>query len=252
MEYRFAPRSSIYEHLASGRVIHSRPGAVAFPARLGLELFDRACSALLSRGREPPFHLYDPVCGGGYLLTTIALLRPAVLARISASDIDPDILALGRANLALCTKAGLETRRQEIRRLLDLYGKKSHADALASVTVLERLRNQQNIPDVGFEVFQADATNSGAIAGKLGGHSVDIVVADVPYGFGAQWRTEAGVTTNTREQIASMATALLPILNRPAALVVCTADKGKISHDGYRVEARLSAGKRKITMLIRE
>ena len=64
-------------------------------------LFSAAWRTFRRVGRHGPFTLYDPCCGGAYLLTTIALLHGKEFALLMASDIDGEMLELARDNLSL-------------------------------------------------------------------------------------------------------------------------------------------------------
>src|SRR5437762_331229 len=126
MKYRLAVCRENYEEFAGGRVLYGGPGSSAFPVRLASEVFQSCESRLARHGALPPYTLYDPCCGEGYLLTVIGFLHGAHLTRIIASDIDPEAVERARRNLSLLTAAGLDRRLQEIQRLIDAYDKPSH------------------------------------------------------------------------------------------------------------------------------
>ena len=52
--------------------------------------------------------------------------------RIYASDVDGSMVEYAKRNLGLLSHSGLAKRRQEIKRLYEMYGKQSHLDALRS------------------------------------------------------------------------------------------------------------------------
>src|SRR5919198_6265316 len=101
MKYRFATERVTYEDYASGRILYGRPGFTAFPVRLASELFQRCADRLAQEGKPPPYSLFDPCCGGGYLVTVAGLLHGDRLAGILASDIDPEAVDLAGRNLSL-------------------------------------------------------------------------------------------------------------------------------------------------------
>src|SRR5690349_6954969 len=103
MAYRFALDHEDYSDFAAGRVFYGLPGHPAFPVRLASEIFQR-CRAI-SAAQLPS--IYDPCCGGAYLLSTLAYLHGKDIRRIVASDVDQSILQTADANLALLTIDGL-------------------------------------------------------------------------------------------------------------------------------------------------
>jgi len=106
-----------------------------------------------------PLTLYDPCCGGAYLLTTVALLHGQEFSCLYASDVDREMLELARANLSLLTPAGIDRRIAEIRQLIDLYGKDSHRQALRSA---ERIRAMvEQIPHLSVKCLQVDVLQPG-------------------------------------------------------------------------------------------
>src|SRR2546421_8643108 len=67
---RRPPRSTLFPYttLFRSRVLYGGPGSSAFPVRLASEIFQRCRSRLAHQGAPPPYTLYDPCCGEGYLL----------------------------------------------------------------------------------------------------------------------------------------------------------------------------------------
>src|SRR3954454_13430762 len=101
MKYRFVPQRENYEDYAGGRVLFGRPGNTAFPVRLASEIFQRCADRLARSGVPPPYSIYDPCCGSGYLLTVIGLLHGDRIARILASDVNLHALEFAQRNLSL-------------------------------------------------------------------------------------------------------------------------------------------------------
>ena len=114
MLYRFASERRDYSDYASGRVFMGRPGHPAFPIRLASELFQRCLAVRRAGGLTGPCVLYDPCCGGAYLLSTLAYLHWHEIDRVIGSDIDEEALALAARNLSLLTLEGLDRRIQDL------------------------------------------------------------------------------------------------------------------------------------------
>jgi hypothetical protein len=246
-QYRFTQAQN-FEAFASGRVFYARPGQPAFPARLASEVFQRALWHWRAAGGLGPCRLYDPVCGGAYWLAVLGFLHREEIAAIYASDVDGEALALAARNLALLTPAGLERRIAEIEQMLAQFGKPSHAGALESALQLRqgraaRLGQQALVP----RIFQADAADPAQIRQGLGGQPVDIVLADVPYGWHSNWQSggDSGKSSPLWQMLAALRTAL------PAqTLLAIAADKGqKIYHEDYLRLEKFQLGRRRIELL---
>jgi 23S rRNA (guanine2535-N1)-methyltransferase len=242
MKYRFATHRENYEDYAGGRVLHGRPGQAAFPVRLASEVFQRCCHRLAARGAAPPYALYDPCCGSGYLLTVVGLLHGALLSRILASDIDPQAVEQARRNLSLLTAVGLDRRLEAIRQLFDAYRKPSHQGALESG---RRLKASLTAAHEAIEVacFPFDVTGDAGWPGELG--SVDIVLADLPYGRVTSWHS-ASTSTDAAQMLLSRIDAILA----PTSVVALIANREQAtSHAGYRRVGSLAIGKRRVQLL---
>ncbi len=151
MQYRYVTEKENYEDFAAGRVLLSQGGTTSFPVRLASEIFQR-CAGYFPTGQR--LRVYDPCCGGGYLLTVLGLLHGACIQSLHGSDIDVDIVRLAVDNLRLLTTEGLDERQDTLRYLADTYNKPSHQDALASV---ERLRQWLPASPITTEMWVADA-----------------------------------------------------------------------------------------------
>src|SRR5690606_6304478 len=103
--------------------------------------------------------VYDPCCGGGYLLTVLGFLHSARIQSLHGSDTNPAIVSLASDNLKLLTAEGLDTRRDTLQNLADTYNKSSHHEALQSV---ERLRQCLPASPITTQTWAADALQSGA------------------------------------------------------------------------------------------
>jgi hypothetical protein len=90
----------------------------------------------------------------------------------------------------------------------------------------------------------------------LAGRRVDLVLADVPYGWHSQWQiVDGGTESQPTEQITSltpieaMLRALHSILNPGAVLAVAYDKSQKIQHERYHRLERFQVGKRRIMIL---
>lgn len=75
MEYLFEKSKKNYEDLASGNVLYNAQGIASFPVRLTSEIIQRCFDLLQKKGGIRPYSMYDPCCGGAYLLTVIGFLH---------------------------------------------------------------------------------------------------------------------------------------------------------------------------------
>jgi hypothetical protein len=239
MTYRFALERADYTDLSAGRVLQSLPGHPAFPVRLATEIFQR-CAAILNA--TAPYRVYDPCCGGGYLLTVIGSLHKAQISTLYGSDIDPDALHLAERNLALLTRAGLTQRIAQISEMLAQYGKPSHADALESA---KRLSTAVEDRDLATHLFAADATSIEEVTRNLQATRIDLVITDLPYGKQSVWQTDHP----TQPESWHLLVALRPILTENAVVAICANKQQKIAHEGYRRAEHFQVGKRRIVIL---
>jgi hypothetical protein len=249
MPYRFARERLDYADFASGRVFHSLPGRTGFPVRLADEIFQRCLAIRAAHGQHEPATLYDPCCGGGALLCTLAYQHWPDLRQVIASDADPDAVALATRNLALLTPAGLAERRRGIESRHQEFGKVSHAEALASVdrlsTQLSEHLQSHTLPTRG---FVANALDGEALRSQIGSGAVDLVITDVPYGQHSAWIRNPGAD-RSENLIWHLLEALRPIL-APRAMLAIVSDKGqRARHERYSQVGRLQIGKRRASFL---
>lgn len=238
LKYIYETEQKNYQDFASGRVLYNQKGATAFPVRLASEIFLRSKAYLKEKGHEGLITIYDPFCGGAYLLTVLGFLHGRYLSRIIASDIDENILSLARRNLALLKGDGLEKRIEEINSDLSSYGKVSHEEALHSALKLKELQADIN-QLLEIKCFQADA-------GKVSlpvGEKVDLVLTDLPYGQITHWSSadENGLELFL-ENIESL-------LKPTSILAIISVKEQKIEHKSYNRIKHFTIGKRRVSFL---
>ena len=245
MPYRFAHERPDYTDFAAGPVLYSLPGRPAFPVRLTTEIFQRCQAHLQRAGSASPYTVYDPCCGSGYLLTTLAYLHWPALRRLAASDVDADVIPLATRNLSLLTLSGVDTRIAQLAELSRQFGKTSHAQALASAERLRaRLLAYRQLPPISSQVFVANALDAAELRAHLAPGAIDIVITDLPYGQRTAWQA-----IDSDSEAHSPEWQLLEALRRvlaPLSIVAIIAGKQrKAAHDGYLRVGQLQIGKRR-------
>jgi len=242
MEYKYAADDRSYSCFASGSVLYNKRGATSFPARLSSEIFQRCAEILRKAGNEGPYTVYDPCCGGAYLLTVLGFLHGRRIKRIIASDIDAGILELAGRNLSLLTMPGLKQRISQIKGMIAEYGRDSHREALQNAIKLEELLAQRfgeiDISCYEWDILKHD--NAGSPA-----ENVDIAITDIPYGGIAHWVGE----TDSGRAVHDFLQNIYPALGEGAVAALVAPKKTIISHGLYRRIERFNAGKRQIVIL---
>jgi len=225
MIYKYAAKLN-YEYLAAGGVLKSYQGNTNFPVRLGHEIFNRCLEHC--EGKEQ-ISFYDPMCGSGYLLTTIAVLNFEKIQSIYASDIDLKVLEVAKKNLRLLTKEGISERQEEIKAMIELYDRASHKTNLAYIKNFE----ETVAKDIPFDVFQRDLF-SDPLDSKI---TPDIVMMDLPYDKVVSYKG-AFSENNLKNQIAAL------IQNKTVVAVIKNKiQKLKIELQSNRLE-KFNIGKR--------
>lgn len=237
MQYLHETEPKDYSDLASGRVLYNRRGATAFPVRLASEIFLRSLDYLRDRKVHEPIEVYDPCCGSGYLLTTLAFLHSSRLSRIVASDVDPDMVFLARRNLALLTPAGIDGRMLEIESHLERFGKDSHRKALEAAARLQATRDSCG-QQLEIQCFRANA-----LVGLEGTRPVDLVLSDLPYGEVTKWSC-AGEDCSV-----ALLDSVLAVLKPVSMVAIVTAKREKIKHPAYCRIKHFAVGRRRVTFL---
>lgn len=249
MNYRFAADDVDYALFAGGQVFFGLPGQAAFPARLASEVFLRCAHRLARDGVAGPYVVYDPLCGLAVHLATMALLHWELVDAILCADVEPEVVAVARRNLALLTMAGMEQRMAQLAGMIATYGKASHRLSLARAEILhDRLRRHLQSHPLRVHAFCADATAPPLSRGSLP-RPIDIVFADIPYGRRSSWRLAETQSEAGADPIRQMLSALHGILPTHAVVAVASDNRQKVSHEQYERFKQLRAGKRRITLL---
>ena len=226
MEYKYCENDN-FEDFASGRVIYGGTSVPNFPVRLGNEIFRRC---LIYKKGKDNLTVYDPCCGGGYLLTVLSMLNPCI-TEIVGSDIDDSMLQIAERNFSLLSQDGLAKRKQELKELAQKYGKQSHLDALNSLGNLKTLCRSG---DFSYRTFHADCTKP--IQDSL---HPDIIITDSPYGNLVSWEGAAESPLNLMyRQLAKMS-------HEDTILAVIMDKKQKPEANGWLRLEKQQLGKRK-------
>ncbi|MCL2605257.1 MAG: hypothetical protein FWD90_12325 [Defluviitaleaceae bacterium] len=229
MQYKYAADAN-YEDFASGRVIRHKTGGTNFPVRLAQEIF---CRCVYNSEAKNNLCLYDPCCGGGYLLTAIGLLNYSLIQSIIASDCDTDAVLITEQNLRLLTAEGINERISHLHHLHVQYGKPSHSQAIESAEKLNGYIDKTR--SINVTTFRADILHAGALTDM--GFKADIVFTDIPYDNLTAWNNDGGATDFTEN--------LLPVLHPHSVVAVCSNKQQKITADCFTRLEKQKIGKRK-------
>lgn len=220
-----------FEDLASGKVIVHRAGYPNFPVRLAQEIFSRCLHHL---DNPDSVCIYDPCCGGGYLLTVLGFLNFERIKTIIASDISDDAIQLTNENLTLLDKNGLKKRIWQINDLLSLHNKNSHIEALNSATnLLEILVNSTH--EIERKVFKIDILSKFPLDNS--NFKADIIFTDVPYGNLVEWQNGNKDNINLLDQ-------LLPVTKEKTVVAICSDKSQKFQSDNFQRMEKQVVGKR--------
>lgn len=233
MEYKFSDKEN-YEDFASGRVIYGNAQIPNYPVRLVNEIFRRS---LQYCKKKDHLTVYDPCCGGGYLLTVLGLCNGTAISRILGSDIDETMLQYARKNLGLLTKEGLNHRIQEINNMLEQFQKESHKEALDSALRLK----QELLTEMESMVFQADCTKKLLDLGEL-----DVIITDIPYGNLVSWKD------GQEDALDCMLSSLAEVSNQDTILALSMDKKQKYTCTKWRRLEKQNIGKRRFELLQKE
>lgn len=230
MEYKYGKNEN-YEDFASGRVIYSDQGITNFPVRLAIEIFGRCLSYI---DKETGVTVYDPCCGGAYLLTILGFNYNNVIGKIIGSDINEVALQTADKNLGLLSAVGLSKRKKELEQLYQQYQKQSHKEAIESVTRFESLLVENEIQ---VELFRQDCIQPIK-------HTIcpDIIITDVPYGELVEWENDG------ENHINLMLDRLYDLSSKNTILAVCSNKKQKIAGEKWKRLEKHNIGKRKFEL----
>jgi len=230
MVYKYCKNEN-FEDLASGKVIVHRAGYPNFPVRLAQEIFSRC---LFYLDNPDNVCIYDPCCGGGYLLTVLGFLNFNKINTIMASDIDDDAIQLTNENLLLLDQNGLKQRIQQINDLLSLYSKQSHLEALNSATnLLSILTSSPH--EIERNVFKTDILSNSPLDNQ--NFKADIIFTDVPYGNLVKWQ-------NGNKNNIHLLDQLLPVTKEKTVVAICSDKSQKFQSDNFQRLEKQIIGKR--------
>jgi hypothetical protein len=242
MSYKFATENINYEDYSSGRVLFNQHGTTSFPVRLTSEIFQR-CENILNEGsKDERYTIYDPCCGGAYLLTTIGYLHGNKVLKLYGSDVDEGVIPLAKKNLSLLTISGLNERIDQINKMILDYNKASHREALQSALKLKkRLGSRTHIIDT--DCFVCDATKDTDMKNTIS--NFNIVITDLPYGDVVQWNDGQ----EQSEAIKKLLNNLLPKLAINSVVAIISTKKTVIKHEKYERIEHFNLGKRQVVFL---
>jgi uncharacterized small protein (DUF1192 family) len=192
--------------------------------------------------------VYDPCCGGAYLIAVLAYLHWNEIGEINVSDVDAQALSIAQRNLSLLSLTGIERRIAEIEEMRRLYKKDSHDAARQSAEVIkERLLQLAGTHPIPVCWFQADALHSAGLQEHFAGNPPDVVITDIPYGIRSQWLL-AG-PAQKQEAAWLLLESLRDVLAAEAVVAIASIKGQKIAHAGYRQVGKLKSGKRQVLVL---
>ncbi|GAB6927060.1 hypothetical protein JCM10914A_10430 [Paenibacillus sp. JCM 10914] len=242
MEYLYESVQRSYEDYASGRVLYNAHGTTSFPVRLASEIAQRCFHILEQKGAGGPYSLYDPCCGGAYLLTVLGLMHGQRFSSVIGSDVNPEVLAIANKNLSLLTHQGLDHRIGQLQELFERYHKPSHQEALQSAARLKVLLDRSRLEDAS--CYPADITDSQSQAALNRPAGIHMVITDLPYGDIVSWHGGSG------EPVREFFEQIHPMLDPGHSVVAVIADKGqKLRHDRFKRLQQFKAGKRQVAIL---
>ena len=242
MNYRFALENRNYEDYSSGRVFYNKKGTTSFSVRLASEIYQLCKSILMKQGCNKPYVLYDPCCGGAYLLASISFLHGEEISKIFASDVDEAVIPLAQKNLALQTTEGMDQRIIEIQKMIVEYGKESHFRALESALKLKSiLERRSNTIEV--KCFVSDITKNNNLCNTI--HDVNMIITDLPYGEIVSWDS----IEDEKVAVEKLLDNVIIVMSSESVIAIISRSKSKIKHKDFKKVMRFVMGKRQITIL---
>ena len=233
MVYKYFPNNN-YEDFSSGRVLYHKSNFTNYPVRLAGEIFS-GCLEYSKKKNE--LCLYDPCCGGAYMVTVLGFLFNEVIRTIYCSDISNEAIELAYKNISLLSCSGIENRKNELHNLMKKYGKESHKNALNSLEKIRKLIKNE----ITGNIFQTDILNKNEVISQK--FIADIVITDVPYGNLVNWSGNSG------EEINELLNGIIPIINSDTIIAISHNKKQKINNLKYKVVEKIQAGHRKIEIM---
>src|SRR5690606_19521407 len=180
MVYRFAQERQDYHDFAAGAVFRASPGHPAFPVRLTSEIFQRCLDIRKREGLTGRCSVYDPCCGEGYLLASLAFLHWADIHAMYGSDAKQRILETARHNLNLLDPDGLQRRIEQIESMIRQFGKLAHREAYQSAHRLKaHLLESYKSHAMTAHTFNANIITDNLTAYLIA--PIDLVITDIPY-----------------------------------------------------------------------
>ena len=153
-------------------------------------------------------------------------------------------------NLGLLHMSGLERRIAEISGMVAQFGNNSHALALENALHLKhQLATCLQGRPIATRVFQADATDSRAVAAALAGARPDVIITDIPYGWRSNWSANSLALAEDLDPVQALLGSLLPVLAHHAVVAIAAAKTDKVRHERYHRLDKFQLGKRQIVIL---
>ncbi len=237
MNYKYFNNDN-FEDFACGRVIYHKSKMPSFPVRLAGEIFMR-CVEHLGKGNE--IILYDPCCGGGYMLTVLGLLNPEKISTIIGSDIDEVSLSLAKSNLSLLSKEGLIIRKKQLEKMLDEYNKVSHREAISSIDKFMDIIEKRSFK-TNTQIFKADILDKMALVEKS--FKADLIIADVPYGNLVSWNS-----AEKSNNVDSLLDNILPVVHKNTIVALVTDKSQRVKNERFKRLEKFNAGTRRVEIV---
>lgn len=237
LNYKYIENKN-FEDFASGRVIYHKSGYTNFPVRLAGEIF-MTCLDTIGK-KDGKAVVYDPCCGGAYLLTALGFMLGNKIDSIYASDVSTDAVELAKENLNLLTVQGLSNRKSQLIEMYNEFRKESHREAIISADNLLKQIYLQN-QSIDCSVFSADITKHNSLSEK--DFKADIVITDIPYGNLVSW------SDNSPLAIDKLLDTVACVLNENSVVAISSDKAQKITNSRYKIIRKILVGKRKIELL---
>ena len=237
--YKYYSNNDNFEDFSCGRVLYNKAGIPNYPVKITGEIFKRCLEYL---DKKEDITVYDPCCGGGYLLTVLGLLNPDIIGKIIGSDISQEVIVVAKDNLSLLTVDGILRRKNQINDMVINFDKQSHKDAFKSTEVFLDIAEHRAI-NPKIICFNADVLNKESFE-KLN-FKADIIITDVPYGNLVAW-SDVDEKNNTIDRLLDN---IIPILHKDTIIAISTDKSQKIRNEHFIRHNKFKIGKRVIYIL---